>query len=488
MPDPYLDIRELRTLLDGGQCSASELVEAHFARIEHINPRLGCYLRLHEQAARDAAADADARIAQGEKSPLLGIPIAHKDIFCTKGELTTCGSKILEHWRAPYDATIVERLAQAGVVVLGKSNMDEFAMGSSNENSAYGPVANPWDESRVPGGSSGGSAAAVAAGLAVAATATDTGGSIRQPASLCGVTGIRPTYGRVSRFGMIAFASSLDQAGVIARSAYDVALMLRAMAGFDPRDSTSNERGVEDLDDLIANDGALSSANLRIGLPREYMDALKSAGYAATLDAARCELESLGMRFEDVSLPSTFAAIPAYYVLACSEASSNLSRFDGVRYGHRGEDAESLEEVYRSSRSEGFGDEVKRRILTGTYCLSYGYYDAYYKKAMRVRRVIRDEFARAFESVDVLLTPSTPGIAFKRGELAGDHIAMYQQDCFTTPAALAGQPCLSMPCGFDGGLPLGAQLIGPHFSDARLLGVAQAFQQATDHHRQRPAL
>ncbi len=488
MPDPYLDIRELRALLDHGECSATELCEQHLTRIERLNPTLGCYLRLHEQAARDAAREADNRINQGDTSTLLGIPIAHKDLFCTKGDIATCGSKILEHWRAPYDATIVERLARAGAVVLGKCNMDEFAMGSSNENSAYRPVANPWDASRVPGGSSGGSAASVAAGLAVAATATDTGGSIRQPASLCGVTGIRPTYGRVSRFGMIAFASSLDQAGVIARSAFDAALMLRTMAGFDPRDSTSSERGVEDLDAFIASNGAFSEPGLRIGLPREYMDALKSAGYASALDSARRELESLGMSVVDVSLPSTFAAIPAYYVLACSEASSNLSRFDGVRYGHRSTDAESLEDLYRNSRMEGFGAEVKRRILTGTYCLSYGYYDAYYKKAMRVRRVIRDEFAKAFESVDVLLTPSSPGIAFKRGELASDHIAMYQQDCFTTPAALAGQPCLSMPCGFDAGLPLGAQLIGAHFSDARLLSIAHAFQQATDFHTQRPAL
>ena len=486
MPDPFLDIRELRELLDSGRCSATELCAQHIERIEQLNPRLGCYLRIHEESALQAAARADERISSGEKSALLGIPIAHKDLFCTKGEITTCGSRILEGWRAPYDATLVEQLAKAGVVVLGKCNMDEFAMGSSNENSAYGAVANPWDETRVPGGSSGGSAASVASGLAVAATATDTGGSIRQPASLCGVTGIRPTYGRVSRFGMIAFASSLDQAGVIARSAFDVALVLRAMAGFDPKDSTSSETGVEDIDALIANGGALEKGALRIGIAREYTDALDSQGYASALMDARRELEALGIVFKDVSLPSTFAAIPAYYVLACSEASSNLSRFDGVRYGHRSADAESLEELYRSSRTEGFGAEVKRRILTGTYCLSYGYYDAYYKKAMRVRRVIRDEFARAFESVDLLLTPSSPGVAFKRGELAGDHIAMYQQDCFTTPASLAGQPCLSMPCGFEDELPLGAQLIGPHFSDARLLAVAHAFQQVTDWHKQHP--
>ena len=486
MPEPYLDIREMRALLDSGACSASELCEQHLKRIARLNPKLGCFLRTHDEAARHCAKQADERIAKGEKSPLLGIPIAHKDLFCTKSEITTCGSKILADWRAPYDATIVERLQEAGVVVLGKCNMDEFAMGSSNENSAYGPVANPWDETRVPGGSSGGSAASVAAGLAAAATATDTGGSIRQPASLCGVTGIRPTYGRVSRFGMIAFASSLDQAGVIARSAFDVAFLLHAMAGFDPKDSTSSETGVDDLEALIETGEPVSG--LRVGVPTEYMASLKSAGYGAALDEVRRELEALGMRFKDVSLPSTFAAIPAYYVLACSEASSNLSRFDGVRYGHRGADDTSLESLYTSSRSEGFGEEVKRRILTGTYCLSYGYYDAYYKKGMRVRRVIRDEFARAFESVDVLLTPSSPGVAFKRGELAGDHIAMYQQDCFTTPAALAGQPCLSIPCGFDQGLPLGAQLIGPHFADARLLAVAIAYQQVTDWHRRHPKL
>ena len=488
MTGTFLDIPELRARLDSGQCSATELSEAHLKRIKRLNPRLGCYLRVHEEAALEDAARADERIAKGDRSALLGIPIAHKDLFCTQGQVTTCGSKILDGWRAPYNATVVQRLAEAGAVVLGKCNMDEFAMGSSNENSAYGVVANPWDEARVPGGSSGGSAVSVAAGLAVAATATDTGGSIRQPASLCGVTGIRPTYGRVSRFGMIAFASSLDQAGVIARSALDVALVLRAMAGFDPKDSTSSETGVDDLDALIEAKAAIGESGLRVGIPSEYAASLASAGYASALDEVRRELEALGMQFKDVSLPSTFAAIPAYYVLACSEASSNLSRFDGVRYGHRGTQADTLEALYRSSRSEGFGAEVKRRILTGTYCLSYGYYDAYYKKAMRVRRVIRDEFARAFESVDLLLTPSSPGIAFKRGELAGDHIAMYQQDCFTTPAALAGQPCLSMPCGFEDGLPLGAQLIGPHFSDARLLGVAHAFQQVSDWHNKHPEL
>lgn len=486
MPDPFLEITELRALLDSRQCSAMELCEDRLERIARLNPKIGCFLRVHEDAARAAARKADERISQGESAPLLGIPIAHKDLFCTKGEVTTCGSKILEGWRAPYDATVVERLAAAGVVVLGKCNMDEFAMGSSNENSAYGPVGNPWDLARVTGGSSGGSAASVAAGFAAASTGTDTGGSIRQPAALCGVTGIRPTYGRVSRFGMIAFASSLDQAGPITRSAFDTALMLRAIAGFDPKDSTCSERGVEDLDALIAEGGALPDRALRIGLPHEYLESLGSAGYERALDEARRQFESLNLEFVEVSLPSTYAAIPAYYVLACSEASSNLSRFDGVRYGHRSQDAPSIEELYRNSRSEAFGPEVKRRILTGTYCLSYGYYDAYYKKAMRVRRVIRDEFARAFKEVDLLLTPSSPGVAFKRGELASDHIAMYQQDCFTTPASLAGQPSLSIPCGFDRGLPLGMQLIGPHFSDALLLQVAHAYQQMTDWHRQRP--
>ncbi len=486
MSDPFLEITELRALLDSGQCSATELCEDHLERIARLNPQIGCFLNVHEDAARADAKAADERISHGESTPLLGIPIAHKDLFCTKGEVTTCGSKILEGWRAPYDATVVERLAAAGVVVLGKCNMDEFAMGSSNENSAYGPVGNPWDLSRVTGGSSGGSAASVAAGLAAASTGTDTGGSIRQPASLCGVTGIRPTYGRVSRFGMIAFASSLDQAGPITRSAFDAALVLRAIAGFDAKDSTCSERGVEDLDELIAGTGALPEARFRIGLPREYFESLGSAAYESALDEARHQFEGLNLEFVEVSLPSTYAAIPAYYVLASSEASSNLSRFDGVRYGHRSTDASSLDELYRNSRSEAFGPEVKRRILTGTYCLSYGYYDAYYKKAMRVRRVIRDEFARAFEEVDLLLTPSSPGVAFKRGALASDHIAMYQQDCFTTPAALAGQPSLSIPCGFDQGLPLGMQLIGAHFSDALLLELAHAYQQVTDWHRQRP--
>lgn len=488
MPDPFLEITQLRALLDSRQCSAVELCEDSLERIARLNPKIGCFLKVHEDAARAAAKKADERISQGESSPLLGIPIAHKDLFCTKGEVTTCGSKMLEAWRAPYDATIVERLTAAGVVVLGKCNMDEFAMGSSNENSAYNPVGNPWDLSRVTGGSSGGSAASVAAGLVAASTGTDTGGSIRQPASLCGVTGVRPTYGRVSRFGMIAFASSLDQAGPITRSALDAALMLRAMAGFDPKDSTCAERGVEDLNALIADAGSLPEGTLRVGLPREYLESLNSQAYERAIDDARRQFERLGLAFSEVSLPSTFAGIPTYYVLACSEASSNLSRFDGVRYGHRSEDAPSLEALYRNSRSEAFGPEVKRRILTGTYCLSYGYYDAYYKKAMRVRRVIRDEFAHAFEKVDLLLTPSSPGVAFKRGQLAGDHIAMYQQDCFTTPAALAGQPSLSVPCGFDQGLPLGMQLIGAHFSDALLLRVAHAYQQVHDWHKQTPEI
>ena len=488
MQDHFLEISELRAMLDRGACSALELCELYLSRIERLNPVLNCFLSVHGDSARRAAKKADRRIAEGETAPLLGIPIAHKDLFCTKGAVTTCGSKILEGWRAPYDATLVERLANAGAVVLGKSNMDEFAMGSSNENSAYGPVCNPWDTSRVTGGSSGGSVACVAAGLAAAGTGTDTGGSIRQPASLCGVTGVRPTYGRVSRFGMIAFASSLDQAGPITRSAFDAALMLQAMAGFDAKDSTSSERGTEDFDQLLSERLALPGQALRVGLPREYFRSLDSIPYELALEAAREQFSKLGMGVTEVSLPATHAAIPAYYVLACSEASSNLSRFDGVRYGHRTHRSDSIEELYASSRSEGFGAEVKRRILTGTYCLSYGYYDAYYKKAMRVRRVIRDEFARAFEKVDLLLTPSSPGVAFKRGELAGDHIAMYQQDCYTTPASLAGQPSLSVPCGVDAGLPLGMQLIGPHFADALLLRVAHAYQQASDWHTRTPDL
>lgn len=488
MPEPFHELTELRTLLDARQCSALELCDFYLARIQRLNPALNCFLSVHEDAAREAAKAADRRLSKGESTPLLGIPIAHKDLFCTQGQVTTCGSKILRGWRAPYDATVVERLNAAGAVVLGKCNMDEFAMGSSNENSAYGPVGNPWDTSRVPGGSSGGSVASVAAGLAAASTGTDTGGSIRQPAALCGVTGIRPTYGRVSRFGMIAFASSLDQAGPITRSAFDAALMLHAMAGFDPKDSTSTEKGVEDFDAMIAEGGNLPDGQLRIGLPREYFESLACEPYQQALNAARSLFEQLGIGVTEVSLPSTYAAIPAYYVLACSEASSNLSRFDGVRYGHRSEQPGSLQDLYASSRSEGFGPEVKRRILTGTYCLSYGYYDAYYKKAMRVRRVIRDEFVRAFEEVDVLLTPSSPDVAFKRGELASDHIAMYQQDCYTTPAALAGQPSVSVPCGMSGGLPLGMQLIGAHDSDALLLRVAHAYQQATDWHRRSPSL
>ncbi len=487
-PDPFLGITELHTLLASRQCSASELCRSYLERIEALNPQLGCFLTVLADSALAAAEAADIRLARGDSSPLLGIPIAHKDLFCTRGAPTTCGSKILEGWHPPYDATVVERLAAAGAVVVGKCNMDEFAMGSSNENSAYGAVANPWDTSCVTGGSSGGSAACVAAGLVAASTGTDTGGSIRQPASLCGITGLRPTYGRVSRYGMIAFASSLDQAGPLTRSALDAACVLRAMAGFDARDSTSAERGVEDLDELLADACALPRQRLRVGIPREYLESLTSSDYQQAFDAARQELEAHGMRCMQVSLPSTYAAVPAYYVLACSEASSNLSRFDGVRYGHRTASADSLAALYQGSRSEAFGAEVKRRILTGTYCLSYGYYDAYYKKAMRVRRVLRDEFARAFEEVDLLITPSSPGVAFKRGALTDDHITMYQQDCFTTPAALAGQPSMSIPCGLSRGLPLGLQLIGPHFADALLLRVAHTYQQATDWHRRRPPI
>jgi aspartyl-tRNA(Asn)/glutamyl-tRNA(Gln) amidotransferase subunit A len=412
-----------------------------------------------------------------------GIPIAFKDIFCTRDLLTTCGSKILENFVAPYDATVVERLKASGVVTLGKANMDEFAMGSSNENSHFGSVANPWDTDRVPGGSSGGSASLVAAGLAPIATGTDTGGSIRQPAAFCGVTGLKPTYGRVSRYGMVAFASSLDQGGLLAHSAADIALLLPHMAGFDPRDATSSPSTDDWLDGCRTE--ALEPANgLTIGLPAEYFTDLGIP--AAAIEAARKELEAAGFTFKEISLPHTAAAIPAYYVIAGAEASTNLSRYDGVRFGHRCEDPESLDDLYQRSRSEGFGAEVKRRILTGTYALSVGYFDAYYLKAQKIRRLIQADFLSAFEGVDLILAPTTPDVAFKRGELADDPVAMYQQDIFTIPASLAGLPAMSLPCGFHDGLPLGMQLIGPHFAEQAVLRTAEAYQRATDWHQRHP--
>jgi len=439
---------------------------------------------LHTLTLAQAAADAaDATRAAGNAGPLTGLPMAHKDIFCTQGLKTTCGSRMLENFVAPYNATVVDRLNEAGMVMVGKANMDEFAMGSSNENSYFGAVANPWNHETVPGGSSGGSAAAVAARLVPAATATDTGGSIRQPAAFCGITGIKPTYGRVSRYGMIAFASSLDQGGVLAATAEDCALMLQGMSGFDERDSTSADVPVPDFSAGL-ND---SLQGLRIGLPEQYFADGLDAAVGDAVQTAVKELEALGASVTSIDLPNQHLCIPAYYVVAPAEASSNLSRFDGVRFGHRCENPEDLEDLYKRSRSEGFGPEVIRRIMIGTYTLSAGYYDAYYKKAQQIRRLISDDFERAFESVDVVLSPTTPTTAFKRGAKTDDPVSMYLNDLYTVSANLSGLPGLSMPCGLVDGLPVGLQLVGRAFDESRILGIAHQFQQATDWHQKMPS-
>lgn len=475
-------LSDLANSLGDGQLSSVELTEHLLRRIEQDAGNT--FITVTRDVAIRQAEQADARRARGEAGPLTGIPVAHKDIFLTRGVRTTAGSRMLDNFIAPYASTVAERLEEAGMVTLGKANMDEFAMGSSNENSYFGPVANPWDTGRVPGGSSGGSAASVAAGLSPAATGTDTGGSIRQPAAFCGITGLKPTYGRVSRFGMIAFASSLDQAGPMTRTAADAALMLGAMAGFDPKDSTSADRSDDWLQALRAGDISQLEeiGKLRIGLPRQYL-----AQYSGEeFDAARRTFEQAGHTLTEVDLPHTDMAIPAYYVIAGAEASTNLSRYDGVRFGHRCESPTDLQDLYQRSRSEGFGGEVKRRILTGTYALSVGYYDAYYLKAQKIRRLIANDFSAAFGEVDVILAPTTPGPAFKQGELTDDPVAMYQQDVFTVPVSLAGLPALSMPCGFRDGLPMGAQLIAPPFAEDRILALAHAYQTETDWHLQMP--
>jgi aspartyl-tRNA(Asn)/glutamyl-tRNA(Gln) amidotransferase subunit A len=480
-----LTLAQIARGLAAKEFSAVELTDALLTRIQQLDPQLNSFITVTADEARAQAAAADARRAAGENGALLGAPIAHKDLFCTQGVLTTCASKILHNFKAPYDATVVEKLASAGAVSLGKLNMDEFAMGSANESSHYGAVKNPWDTSRVPGGSSGGSAAAVAAGLIPAATGTDTGGSIRQPAALTNLTGLKPTYGRVSRWGMIAYASSLDQGGPLARTAEDCALLLGAMAGFDAKDSTSVDAPV---DDYLA---ALSQplAGLRIGLPREYFGAGLDARIADKVLAVVEELKKLGATVKDISLPNMQHAIPAYYVIAPAEASSNLSRFDGVRFGYRCESPVNLEDLYKRSRGEGFGAEVKRRILVGAYVLSHGYYDAYYLKAQKLRRLIADDFAKAFEACDVIAGPVSPTTAWKIGEKSDDPVQMYLSDIFTLAVNLAGLPGLSLPAGFGAGdLPVGLQLIGNHFDEARLLNVAHRYQQVTDWHQRRPAL
>ena len=475
-------LTEQAAALRDGTYSARELTDAYLTRIEATGGALNAYITVTAAAARAAADAADAALAAGNAPALTGIPIAHKDIFCTDGVRTSCASRMLDSFVAPYDATVVQRLAAAGAVMLGKTNMDEFAMGSSNETSFYGPVRNPWDHARVPGGSSGGSAAAVAAGLCSAATGTDTGGSIRQPAALTGICGLKPTYGRVSRYGMIAFASSLDQAGPMARSAADMALLLQAMAGFDPRDSTSIDQPVPDYAAALYQ----PLTGLRVGLPAQYFDAGLDPAVGDAVRAALGELERLGAQLVDIALPHSPLSVPAYYVVAPAEASSNLARYDGVRYGYRADGPADLEDLYKRSRSEGFGAEVKRRILIGTYVLSAGYYDAYYLKAQRVRRLIRNDFLGAFDRVDVIAAPTTPQPAFRLGEKQHDPVAMYLSDIYTIAANLAGLPALSVPCGQAQGLPVGLQLIGRDFDEARLLNVAHRYQQVTDWHTRRP--
>ena len=467
--------------LKAREFSREELVRHLLARIERLDGELNSFITVTGEAALEAARAADA--ARGaDAAPLAGVPIAHKDIFCTAGVKTSCGSRMLDNFVSPYDATVVERLRAAGTIMLGKTNMDEFAMGSSNETSFYGPVHNPWDLSRVPGGSSGGSAAAVAARLVPAATGTDTGGSIRQPAALAGITGIKPTYGRVSRYGMIAFASSLDQAGVLTLTAEDAALLLTAMSGHDPRDSTSVDAPVPDY---AAGLGA-SLEGLRIGLVEEFMDEGLDPANARAIEVALKVLEGLGAVIRRVSLPSIGLSVPTYYVVAPAECSSNLSRFDGVRFGYRAAEPRDLEDLYKRSRGEGFGAEVKRRIMTGTYVLSAGYYDAYYLKAQRVRQLIAADFRRAFEEVDVIVGPTSPTPAFGLGAKVDDPVTMYLNDIYTIGVNLAGLPGLSAPCGFVDGLPVGLQIVGRAFDEGRILNVAHRFQQETDWHARAP--
>jgi aspartyl-tRNA(Asn)/glutamyl-tRNA(Gln) amidotransferase subunit A len=474
-------LAELAAALDAGEFSSRELTQHLLGRIDRLDGELNSFITVTYDQALATADAADAARRAGQAGPLTGLPLALKDIFCTNGVKTSAGSKMLDNFVAPYDATVVEKLTAAGTVSLGKTNMDEFAMGSSNENSHYGPVKNPWDLSTVPGGSSGGSAAAVAAGLVPAALGTDTGGSIRQPAAFCGITGLKPTYGRVSRYGIIAYASSLDQAGPMARTAEDCALLLGAIAGHDLRDSTSVARGVPDYTEELA----APLSGLKIGLPREYFgDGLDPAVETATREAIKV-FESLGATVREVSLPHTHYAIPAYYVIAPAEASSNLSRYDGVRFGHRCKAPTDLIDLYKRSRAEGFGEEVKRRILIGTHTLSEGFFDAYYKKAQQVRRLIRQDFLDAFEEVDVLMGPASPTPAFALGANK-DPLSMYLQDIYTIAVNLAGIPGISVPAGLVGKHPVGLQILGSHFAEARLLNVAHRFQQATDWHRRRP--
>jgi aspartyl-tRNA(Asn)/glutamyl-tRNA(Gln) amidotransferase subunit A len=475
-------IAALSRQLAAGETSSRELTAASLARIEALDGQLNSFITVCSQQALAAADAADARRAAGQAGPLTGIPFAHKDIFCTAGIRTTCGSRMLENFVPPYDATAVARLAEAGIVCVGKTNMDEFAMGSSNETSYFGAVHNPWDLQRSPGGSSGGSAAAVAAGLVPAASGTDTGGSIRQPAALAGITGFKPTYGRVSRYGMIAFASSLDQAGVLTQSAEDAALLMQSMAGFDPRDSTSAEQPVPDYQAALQDD----LRGKRIGVPSEFFDDGLDADCTVAVRGALQTFTDLGAELQEISLPHLGLSVPTYYIVAPAEASSNLSRFDGIRFGYRHADAASLDELYTLTRREGFGAEVKRRIMTGTYVLSAGYYDAYYLQAQKVRQLIAQDFSKAFEQVDLIAGPTAPTAAFRLGDKLDDPVQMYLNDIYTIAVNLAGLPGISVPCGLADGLPVGLQLIGPRFGDAPVLNAAHQFQQASDWHLATP--
>jgi len=475
-------VAELAAGLDNGEFSSEELTQAYLDRINDLDGDLNSYITVTGEQALVAARVADQVRSAGQAGPLTGIPVAQKDIFCTQGVKTSCGSKMLDNFISPYNATVIEKLNKAGMVMLGKTNMDEFAMGSSNETSFYGAVKNPWDLKAVPGGSSGGSAAAVAARLAPVATGTDTGGSIRQPAALTGITGLKPTYGRVSRYGMIAFASSLDQAGPMARSAEDAALMLNSMAGFDPRDSTCVDKEVPDYTKNL-ND---SLKGLKIGLPKEFFAEGMDSGVESCIQAALKQYQNLGAELVDISLPNSGLSVPTYYVVAPAEASSNLSRFDGVRFGYRCDDPADLEDLYKRSRGEGFGAEVKRRILIGAYALSAGYYDAYYIKAQQCRRLISDDFNKAYEQVDVIMGPTAPSVAFNIGEKTDDPVNMYLSDIYTIAVNLAGLPGMSIPAGFSDNRPVGLQIIGNYFDEARILNVAHQYQNATEWHQMAP--
>jgi aspartyl-tRNA(Asn)/glutamyl-tRNA(Gln) amidotransferase subunit A len=476
-------VAQLAAHLQQKKLSATEVCQ-HFLQRAQSHSDLGCYLSLDPEISLTQAKSADARLAAGDTAALLGVPLAHKDIFVTKDFPTTAGSRMLENYRSPFDATVVTRLAQAGVVTLGKLNCDEFAMGSSNENSAYGPVKNPWDTTRVPGGSSGGSAAVVAARLAPASSGTDTGGSIRQPAAFCGITGIKPTYGRASRYGMVAFASSLDQAGPMARTAEDCAMLLSAMCGPDPlRDSTSLDVPAEDFSQSLNR----SVQGLRIGLPKEFFGEGLAPDVRTALDAALKEMEKAGAVIVPIALPLTELSIPVYYIIAPAEASSNLSRFDGVKFGYRAQQYSDLADMYQRTRTEGFGEEVKRRIMVGTYVLSHGYYDAYYLQAQKIRRLIANDFQEAFKVCDVIAGPVAPTVAWALGEKSDDPVANYLADIFTLPASLAGLPGMSIPAGFGaGGMPVGLQLIGNYLQEGQLLALAHRFQQGTDFHARAP--